>query len=121
MEVWLHLVAKQAILAINAVALIVVVAGTIEALIVGTRTWLSPSDGDREFRGVTLRYGGWLVAGLTFQLAADIIETSITPTWEDLGKLGAVAAIRTFLSYFLERELSALRAHGGEPTPPLGR
>jgi len=48
----------------------------------------------------------WLVAGLTFQLAADIIGTSVVPTWDEVGRLGAIAVIRTFLNYFLERDLT---------------
>ena len=53
-----------------------------------------------------IRYGRWLVAGLTFQLAADIIETSISTDWEGIARLGAIAVIRTFLNYFLERDIA---------------
>ncbi|MFM6406758.1 MAG: DUF1622 domain-containing protein, partial [Microcystis sp.] len=52
-----------------------------------------------------VRFGRWLVLGLTFQLAADVIETATTTTedgWADIGRLAAIAVIRTFLSYFLE-------------------
>jgi uncharacterized membrane protein len=49
------------------------------------------------------------VAGLTFQLAADIVHTAIAPTWDDIGRLGAIAVIRTFLSYFLERDVEEVR------------
>jgi len=51
----------------------------------------------------------WLVAGLTFQLAADILLTAITTSWEEVGRLAAIAAIRTLLNYFLERDLSEFR------------
>ncbi len=51
---------------------------------------------------------GWLPA-LTFQLAADIIETSITHDWEAIGRIAAIAVIRTFLNYFLERDLAEMR------------
>ena len=66
-----------------------------------------------------LRYARWLVAGLTFQLAADIIETAITPSWEELAKVGAIAVIRTFLNFFLERDLNEVRdaATRGGRTP----
>jgi uncharacterized membrane protein len=67
-------------------------------------------------RQVWLRYGRWLVAGLTFQLAADIIGTSIAPTWQEVGQLGAIAAIRTFLNFFLERDLAELRDGNADPT-----
>lgn len=45
------------------------------------------------------------MVGLTLQLAADILESAIVPTWESVARLGTVAAIRTFLNYFLERDL----------------
>jgi hypothetical protein len=73
----------------------------------------SATDRFRIVRDVTtdvwLRYGRWLVAGLTFQLAADIIETSITANWEAIGRIAAIAAVRTFLDYFLERNLAEVR------------
>jgi len=42
---------------------------------------------------------------LEFFIAADIVSTIITPTWERLGVLGAIVAIRTVLSYFLSKDL----------------
>ena len=60
-------------------------------------------------RAVWLRYGRWLVAGWTFQLAADLVHTSIAPTWDEVGRLTAIAVIRTFLSYFLERDMDEMR------------
>lgn len=51
-------------------------------------------------------FGGWLVVALEFQLAADIVGTIISPTNKHLIELGAVAVIRTFLNYFLNRELT---------------
>ena len=53
-----------------------------------------------------LRFGVWLAVALEFQLGADIVSTTITPTLESLGRLGAITAIRTFLNYFLNRELA---------------
>jgi len=40
-------------------------------------------------------------------LAADILATAIAPTWDEIGKLAAIAALRTALNYFLERELDS--------------
>jgi uncharacterized membrane protein len=42
----------------------------------------------------------WLVAGLTFQLAADVLETAITTSWDEVARLAVIAAIRTFLIIF---------------------
>ena len=49
----------------------------------------------------------WLLLGLEFELAADIIRSVISPTWQDIGELGAIAVIRTFLNYFLEKDLES--------------
>jgi uncharacterized membrane protein len=60
-------------------------------------------------REIWLTYARWLIAGLTFQLAADIIETAITSDWQAIGRIAAIAVIRTFLNYFLERDLAEAR------------
>lgn len=56
-------------------------------------------------RSIWLDYARWLVAGLTLQLGADILESSIAPTWQAIAQLGTIAVIRTFLNYFLERDI----------------
>lgn len=93
---------------IDIIALVAVVAGTIECVVrvVGlVFTEMSRSD----LRAIWLQYAGWLVAALTFQLGADILETAIAPSWEDIGRLAAIAVIRTFLDYFLGRDVSEIR------------
>lgn len=59
------------------------------------------------FIRIRLSFGQWLVLALELQLGADILATTASPSFADLGKLGAIAAIRTFLNYFLDRELNA--------------
>lgn len=58
------------------------------------------------FNRVRLTLGKYLTLALEFQLGADILSTAIAPTWEQIGKLAAVAAIRTVLNYFLTKELA---------------
>jgi uncharacterized membrane protein len=60
------------------------------------------------YNRLRLTFGGWLVLALEFQLAADIVKTTVAPTYENLIQLGAVAIIRTFLNYFLSKELHEL-------------
>lgn len=57
------------------------------------------------FTEVRLSLGRFLALGLEFQLASDILRTTIAPSFEELGKLAAVAAIRTALNFFLAREI----------------
>ncbi len=54
---------------------------------------------------VRLTLGRWLAIGLELELAADILNTAVTPSWSDIEKLAAIAALRTALNYFLEREI----------------
>ncbi len=68
----------------------------------------------KEKKVVWLHFGVWLLLGLEFSLAADIIRTAISPSWTDIGQLAAIAVIRTFLNYFLERDLGKYV----EPKPP---
>lgn len=55
-----------------------------------------------------LRFGMWLGLALEFQLASDILNTTIAPSFDELGKLGVIVLIRTFLNYFLSKELGEL-------------
>ncbi len=52
-----------------------------------------------------VRFGSSLTIALELMLAADILATAVAPTWDDIGKLAAIAAIRTALNYFLEKEI----------------
>ena len=47
----------------------------------------------------------FLALALEFQLAADVLGTAVAPSWTQIGKLGAIAVIRTALNYFLAREI----------------
>jgi uncharacterized membrane protein len=64
------------------------------------------------YERVRLQLGRFLALGLEFQLGADLLGTAVKPSYSEIGKLGAVAAIRTTLNYFLALELR--RAHDVE-------
>lgn len=108
MKEWLFFATENAVVVIDGLALIIIVVGTVEAFLGGLRAMLASPSG-HERRDIWLRYARWLVAGLTFQLAADIIETSITTDWQAVGRIAAIALIRTFLNYFLDRDLEEVR------------
>lgn len=78
-----------------------------------------------QFSAVRLTMARFLVLGLEFQLAADVLRTAISPSFEEIGKLAAIAAIRTALNYFLNREIAQekreielLRHPAPAPGPP---
>jgi uncharacterized membrane protein len=67
-----------------------------------------------------LAFSRYLVLALEFQLAADIVRTAAKPNWTDLGILAAVAAIRTFLNFFLQREMKEEEREVEHASEPAG-
>ena len=109
MQPLLQEIAHFIALGIEAIAIAIIAAGSMEAVVGIIRTAFHSETSNRERRHVWLKFARWLIAGLTFQMAADIVNTSFEPTWDELGRLGAIALIRTFLSFFLDREVQDTR------------
>lgn len=65
--------------------------------------------GTESFVSVRLSLGTYLALGLEFQLASDVLRTAVSPTFEQIGQLAAIAAIRTALNFFLSREIAEER------------
>jgi uncharacterized membrane protein len=63
-----------------------------------------PNSG-KTIQDIRIRFGSSLTVSLELLLGADILATAIAPTWDEIGKLAAIATLRTALNYFLEREL----------------
>src|SRR5271170_2436996 len=64
---------------------------------------------------IWMHFATWLLLGLEFELAADVIRTAIAPTWSDIGQLASIAGIRTFLSYFLDKDIEKVSDSGKNP------
>jgi uncharacterized membrane protein len=109
MEALLHEFARCVALVIEGIAIVIIAVGSAKALLDFGRITIATRRGQVEKRAISLDYAHWLVAGLTFQLAADVVSTSFAPGWNELGRLAAVAAIRTFLSYFQDHEMETTR------------
>ena len=58
-----------------------------------------------ECSAIRLTLARYLILGLEFQLGADILASAIAPSWDQIGKLGAIAVIRTTLNFFLMKEI----------------
>lgn len=117
-----------------AAALIIALAA-IEATVKSVVLFLKRDNPPEEKVQLRLTFARWLAVALEFELAADILNTAVTPSWSDIEKLAAIATLRTALNYFLEREIqqeskpaqrhaedatlsskhSAVRANGGPP------
>jgi uncharacterized membrane protein len=92
-------------LGVEAGAVLIIAFGSIEAFvrILGILPGRPTTHGQR--KEVWRRFGVWLLLGLEFELAADILRTVISPTWVDIGQLASIAVIRTFLNYLLEKDI----------------
>jgi uncharacterized membrane protein len=119
MEELFNQAARLAVLLIEAAAVLVVTFGSLEALFKLLVVMARPATSHGMRKAIWRRFGVWLLLGLEFALAADIITSVISPTWRDIGELGAIAVIRTFLNYFLEHDLeNAEAAERAQPTAP---
>lgn len=92
---------------VEAAGALVIFVGALLAVILFLRS-LPKRDPDA-FVPVRLLLGRFLALGLEFQLAGDILRTAVAPTFEEIGQLAAVAAIRTALNWFLAREIAEER------------
>ena len=99
MKDWLTVIALHAVTLIHAMALLVVAFGTIQAFLRSAIAMWNPSRSGRHFHAAYIQYARWLVGGLTFQLAADIIETAFSPSWDEIGRLAAISVIRQAASH----------------------
>lgn len=105
--VLLDWVVRVIYLSISVLGALVVIWGVLEAMIrflrakVGTRV----ADQIRENEAIRQQLGAHLLLGLEIFIAADIISSVVSPSWEKVGILAAIVAIRTVLSFFLRREV----------------
>jgi uncharacterized membrane protein len=60
----------------------------------------------QEVEPIRLRLGRWLTLALEFEVAADILRTAVAPSWNDIGQLAAIVALRTVLNFILKREVA---------------
>ena len=105
MEGLLTVVANHVALALETVAVVIVAFGALDALVAVLKALVGGPRATHWGRHIWASFGSSLLGALQFALAADIVRSTIAPTWEQIGELAAIAAIRTFLSYFLERDL----------------
>lgn len=101
-----QLFASYIALAVEVAAIIIVAGGAVEAVASSARLMIvqNVSSGPSR-RVIWVRFAGWILLSLEFALGADIIRTAISPSWDAIGRLAAIAAIRTGLNYFLQQDV----------------
>lgn len=113
---WLKLAVEMAGALIIAIGVLVAVTRLLRGL------FMSAGPGYLQIRLLLARH---LALALEFQLGADILATAVSPTWDHIGHLGAIAVIRTGLNWFLlwemreeQREIVAAASTSARPDPP---
>jgi len=106
MEAILREFAATIALLVEGVAVLLIAYGAGEAFVNSGRHFFHHARDTGWRKALFVRFGVWLLLGLQFALAADIVRSVISPSWNDIGQLAAIALIRTFLNYFLERDLA---------------
>lgn len=110
---WLRLLVETLGALIIAAGVVVVVVGLVRRATVNQQASFTP---------IRLSFARFLTLALELQLAADILSTSVAPSWDRIGKLAAIAIIRTALNFFLSREMKDERASEEpalKPHPPI--
>jgi len=91
---------------IETVGIGIILLGAILASYVFVKEWARGGPFSGTYRRYRERLGQAILLGLEFLVAADIIGTvAVDPTFRNVGILGAIVAIRTFLSFALEVEI----------------
>jgi uncharacterized membrane protein len=106
MEEFFHWFAGTVAICVEGAAALFIALGAAEALYLLVRRYAPHSPTSVASRKeIWVRFAVWLILALEFELAADVLHTAISPTWDDVGMLAAIAAIRTVLNYFLEKDI----------------
>ncbi len=108
-------VAANIALGVELAAAILIAIGAIQAFVLSVPRMLGRSHVSGTRRYAWRQFATWLLLALEFELAADIVRSAIAPNWTDIGQLAAIAVIRTFLNYFLERDLDAVLPRARKP------
>jgi uncharacterized membrane protein len=101
---WAEYITKHLSSFVEILAALVIAIALLQFLIRYLANVLKP-DTEKINQDIRIKFGSSLTLALELLLAADILATAIAPTWDDIGKLAAIATLRTALNYFLEREL----------------
>ncbi|ANY20931.1 hypothetical protein A6F68_02433 [Tsuneonella dongtanensis] len=113
LESWIREVTLATSLVVEGVAALIVAYAVAEAIVRLLMSFRRHS-GDQPSHvahdakeDIRLRLGRWLALSLELLLGADILRTAVAPSWSEIGQLAAIAAIRTALNFFLQREIEA--------------
>lgn len=98
-------IAGMVALGLEAIVVLIIAFAGIKAFIRTVPLLFNDDMMEADRRGIWLRFASALLLALEFTLAADLIRSAISPSWDAIGKLGAIAFIRIALNFFLARDI----------------
>lgn len=101
-------IASGVALALEALVVIIIAAAAFKAFVRTAPLLFNDELLAKKRYDIWLRFGTAILLALEFTLAADIIRSAVSPSWDAIGKLGAIAAIRIALNFFLARDIENL-------------
>lgn len=107
---WLAIVTDGVAVAVIGFAVVEALLRTIIAKIRQFRSPAVETHVDELKEGARLQLAQSLALGLEFLLAADIMRTAVAPSWQEIGQVAAIAALRTALNFFIQRELDSAQS-----------
>lgn len=99
-----------AALIVGAIGLLIIMYGVVRGTIKLIKTEITGSK-TKDRNTLRMDLGYYLLLGLEFLVAADIIETLLAPDFEHVLVLGAIVVIRTVISFSLNWELKQHAEH----------
>ncbi|MEU7813175.1 DUF1622 domain-containing protein [Pseudonocardia sp. NPDC049154] len=87
----------------------VLVIGLVWSVVLSARVWLATRRGRDGYQTLRETFGGTLLLAIEVLVAADLLRTiAVEPTLQNVGILGLIVVIRTFLSFSLEIEIDGV-------------
>lgn len=102
--------AQYAAYFLEAIATLVIFVGSIRALVLYLSGCMFSKHCFSEFNIMRIRLGHSLSLGLEFLIGADILKSAVSPTWEGLGQLATIVAIRSTINFLLIWELKEIES-----------
>ncbi|OVE75649.1 hypothetical protein BVX97_03950 [bacterium E08(2017)] len=88
-------------------AILVLSVGSVKAMFTYLKDAVFGEESAEAIQESRFELGHSFSLGLGFLIGGSILKTTIAPTWDDIGKLAAIIALRTILNYFLLREIGS--------------
>jgi uncharacterized membrane protein len=89
-------------------ATLIIFAAALEAAVRSAIVFVRFRQDHQGIQQIRWRFGRWLSLALDFLIASDILRTGVSPSWTEIGQLGAIVAIRIVITIALSREVNEI-------------